>query len=532
MKKSALHFFLFGTFFVALLATPFAVYSQPIAPTPPAAPDEIIVKYKQLTPESEKSKMHSENNAARKRRIDKLGLEVVSVDKNTRDAKVQSYRKNKYVAYAEPNYKAQAFAVSNDTSLSQQWGLFKIDAANQATTSAWDVTIGNPTVKVAILDSGIDSAHTDLAGKVVGSANFTTSSTLNDISGHGTHVAGITAAATNNDTGVAGTGYNTVLLNGKVLGDDGSGYYSWIANGIVWAADNGAKVINMSLGGQSSSQALQDAVNYAWNKGVVIVAAAGNGNTRTPSYPGYYTNVIAVAATDSNDQRASFSNYGNWVDVAAPGVSIYSTYKGNSYTTMSGTSMATPFAAGVSALIWAKGSCTTNTCVRAQLEGTADKIAGTGTQWVAGRINAYKAVNDILTSPTPTNTPTPTNAPAPTATPVPTSTPTPTPVKSMTVSSILMYYSPLAGSYKRVTTTVTVVLEATNAPLSTVNVKGTITLPSGAISNFSGNTGSNGKLNITLNTKERGTFTTKITSLTKSTYTYHATVTSQSLPVQ
>src|SRR6185436_9977063 len=127
------------------------------------------------------------------------------------------------------------------------------------------ITNGNANVKVAVLDTRIESTHNDLAGKVVASSNFTTSSTVSDLDGHGTHVAGIIAASTNNAIGVAGTGYNTTLLNGKVLGDNGSGYYSWIANGIVWATDQGAKVISMSLGGSSSSQALADAINYAWN---------------------------------------------------------------------------------------------------------------------------------------------------------------------------------------------------------------------------------------------------------------------------
>jgi thermitase len=507
--------FLFFTCIVQ--ATP--VHSQEI-PQAPAAPDEIILKYKSNTPESEKVKMHAENNAARKHRIDKLSLEVVDVPKGHRDTAIKQYKHNTYVAYAEPNFKAQAFGITDDVALSQQWGLFKIDAANQAAMSAWDITEGNQSVKVAILDTGIDSTHTDLAGKIAGSSNFTTSSTLDDTVGHGTHVAGITAAATNNGLGVAGTGYNTVLLNGKVLDDSGSGYYSWIASGIVWAADNGAQVINMSLGGSASSQALQDAVNYAWSKGVVVVAAAGNSNTNAPMYPGYYTNVIAVAATDSNDQRANFSNFGNWVDVAAPGVSIYSTYKGNSYATLSGTSMATPFAAGTAALIWAKGYCTTNTCVRTQLEQTADKISGTGSLWAWGRINAYKAVTTIVPLPTPTNTP------------APTATPTPTPVKSMTVSSITMSKTALFSTTSRISSVITVTNEATNTSFAMVSVKGTITTPSGSISSFSGTSGSNGKVTINLNSKEKGTFITTITGLTKSSYSYHPTVTSQSLLVQ
>jgi thermitase len=511
-------------FFVTFVIQAFPAHAQTI--TPPAATDEIIVKYKDTTSDQDKQKLHAQNKTYRKHRIDKLHMEVVAVPAGTRDEKLKAFRNSKLVKYAEPNFKAQAFGISNDTALPQQWGLFKIDAANLATTSAWDITAGDASVKVAILDSGIDATHDDLAGKVVGSANFTTSPTLNDNVGHGTHVAGIAAAATNNAIGVAGTGYNTDLLNGKVLDDTGSGYYSWIANGIVWAADNGAKVISMSLGGSASSQALQDAVNYAWGKGVVIVAAAGNSNSNVPMYPGAYTNVVAVAATDTNDIRASFSNYGNWVDVAAPGVSIYSTYKGNSYATLSGTSMATPFAAGTAALIWAKGICSTNTCVRSQLEQTADKIQGTGSYWTWGRINAYNAVNEIVPSPTPTNTPSPTNPPTPTA------TASPTPVKTMTVSSIVMTKTAYFGGINRITSTITITDESTNAALPAVGVKGTVTSPSGIVSTFSGSTGTNGKISVLLNSREKGTFTTKITSVSKASFTYHPTVTTQTLLVQ
>ena len=133
-------------------------------------------------------------------------------------------------------------------------------------------------------------------GKIAARANFTTDADL-DTDGHGTHVAGIAAAATNNSTGVAGVGFQSNLLSVKVLNSSGTGYYSWIASGIIWAADNGAKVINLSLGGTSPSKTLQDAVNYAWNKGVVVVSAAGNSNINVPFYPAYYTNVIAVGAT-------------------------------------------------------------------------------------------------------------------------------------------------------------------------------------------------------------------------------------------
>jgi hypothetical protein len=246
----------------------------------------------------------------------------------------------------------------------------------------------------------------------VANKNFTTSSTVDDLYGHGTHCAGIAAATTNNSIGVAGVGFNTSLMNVKVLGDNGSGQYSWIANGITWAADNGAKVISLSLGGSSGSYTLQNAVNYAWNKGVVVVAAAGNNGNTASVYPAYYSNCIAVAATDQNDAKASFSTYGSWVDVAAPGVSIYSTLPNHSnsigttnYGSLSGTSMSTPHVAGLAALVWATSYGTSNTSVRSRIESTADAISGTGTYWKYGRINANKAVAGVTPPPVDTTPP-------------------------------------------------------------------------------------------------------------------------------
>jgi thermitase len=195
-------------------------------------------------------------------------------------------------------------------------------------------------------------------------------------------------------------------MAGKVLDAYGYGTWTSVSNGIVWAADNGANVINMSLGGSSGSTTLKNAVDYAWNRGVVIACSAGNNGTSTKTYPASYTNCIAVAATDKNDKKASFSSYGAaWVDVAAPGDAVLSTmpntlvtlntdygYKMN-YDGLSGTSMAAPHVAGLAGLVWASGKCTTASCVRSRIEANADRITGTYLYWRWGRINAYKAVS-------------------------------------------------------------------------------------------------------------------------------------------
>jgi thermitase len=275
---------------------------------------------------------------------------------------------------------------------------------------AWDVTTGDG-IKVAVLDTGVATDNEDIAANVVLHANFSTAATGEDNYGHGTHVAGIIAAIKDTE-GVSGVCPDCSILDGKVLNDDGSGSTSAIANGINWAVANGAKVINMSLGQRVSSRALEAAVNNAWNKGVVIVAAAGNAGTQAPIYPGAYPNVIAVAATDNNDAKASFSTYGKWVDVAAPGVNVYSTFPKHpfalgtqngremGYDIISGTSMASPVVAGVAALVWSTPAGTANTAVRAKVESTADaSVSGTGSYWAHGRVNACKAVAGVCDQP-------------------------------------------------------------------------------------------------------------------------------------
>jgi len=235
----------------------------------------------------------------------------------------------------------------------------------------------------------------------VANVNFTDSTSYKDIYGHGTHVAGIAAAIPDNSIGIAGLGYDATIMNVKVLGDDGKGSYSWIAQGIVWAADNGAKVINMSLGGTSPSSTLEDAINYAWSKGAVVVAAAGNSGTSSPFYPACYSKAIAVAATDQIDKVPSWSNYGDWVDVAAPGNGIYSTLANSSYGYKTGTSMASPFVSGLAALVFTvvrdtNGNRLLNDEVRTQIEANCDDIGVSGIG--NGRINAYKSVSNFSTS--------------------------------------------------------------------------------------------------------------------------------------
>jgi serine protease len=195
------------------------------------------------------------------------------------------------------------------------------------------------------------------------------------------------------------------LMPVKVLDSSGSGSISGVANGIVWAADNGADVINLSLGSVSGSSTLKAAVDYAYNQGVLIVAAGGNCGDSSyasngcsyqdqPLYPGAYNNVIAVASTTSSDSQSSFSNQGSYIDIAAPGSSIYSTYLSGSYTTLSGTSMATPHVAGLAALVWSQDSSLTNAEVWAQIKTSAVDLGASGwdSSFGYGRIDAAAAM--------------------------------------------------------------------------------------------------------------------------------------------
>ena len=329
-----------------LLSLPFLVVPVSAQPSQPnRVPGQILVKFKDSAPQAFVNTELKRQNGKVVDQISRIGTLVVEVPDQALDRVIEALSRNPNVEYAEENSIATAldFPVDapNDTSYALlQWGLENTGQviggqmgtpdADIDAQGALNVTTGN-LVKVAVLDTGVDQAHPDLSSKIDSQKDFTGSGSVDDFYGHGTHVGGIVAAVTNNAIGVAGTCPECRLLNGKVLNDSGSGAYSWIASGITWAADNNAKVINMSLGGSVKSITLERAVNYAWNKGVVVVAAAGNSGNRSKTYPGAYTNVIAVAATDNKDQKASFSSYGNWVDVAAPGVNIFFTFPNHPY---------------------------------------------------------------------------------------------------------------------------------------------------------------------------------------------------------
>jgi len=236
-----------------------------------------------------------------------------------------------------------AAPITNDSNVDKQWGLQRIQGLVVEPTETKEIL-------VAVLDTGIDQQHPDLVGKVVGSINFSDSQVVTDYLGHGTHIASIIAANGGNNVGIVGAAPNARLLNVKIADDKGMIWASTTAKGIIWAVDNGAEIINMSLAMPAATPALEEAVNYAWSKGVVIIAAAGNTGSSIPTYPASCPNVIAVAATDINGSLWEKSNHGDWVNAYAPGAEIYSALPGNSYGYMSGTSMATAYVTAVAAL--------------------------------------------------------------------------------------------------------------------------------------------------------------------------------------
>jgi type VII secretion-associated serine protease mycosin len=264
------------------------------------------------------------------------------------------------------------------------------------------VTTGSPDVVVAVLDTGVDLEHPDLRGNLVpGTTFWPEQGAPMDYHGHGTHVAGIIAARLGNTEGGAGVAPGCKIMPVKVMGPKGpEGKVEYVAAGLVWAADHGAKVANLSLGDEGTSTLLRDAVAYALSKDVVVVAASGNFDpdkhttTNTLDYPAGYPGVMAVGATDSDDQLADFSFWGSWLDVVAPGVEIYSTVPGNAYRNEDGTSMASPFVAGVAALVRSRFPELNGPAVKRRIEATATDLGAPGVDdhFGHGRVDAAAAV--------------------------------------------------------------------------------------------------------------------------------------------
>ena len=344
---------------------------------PRYAADRVLVRFKPDVADAYAEGLLRSYGFSSVRKIPRIGVYSVRTSPGVSVAETLAMlRRNADVDLARPDYRARLADIPNDTyfmayqySLRNRGIVLDIgDDIHPQTTAgadikappAWDTAKGDPEVVIAILDSGVDRTHPDLAAKVVSPgrdfANDDDDAT--DDHWHGTHVAGIAAADTDNAVGIAGVAWNCKILPVKVTDADGTGFYSWIIDGIIWATDQGAEVINLSLGGDYDEPFLEDACKYAFDRGVVLVASAGN-DAASVSYPAAYDSyVLAVAATDYDDAPADFSNFGPQVDVAAPGVYIIGPapqwFVGEAYLPYlfaSGTSQAAPHVSGMAGLI-------------------------------------------------------------------------------------------------------------------------------------------------------------------------------------
>jgi thermitase len=399
---------------VAVVAALAALACAPAASAAPARYDAhtLIVKYRDRAPAAQRTlEGRTAGVLETLGRVTGLGAQVVRVSGDPAAVAARLNRSDA-VAYAEPNYIYRATATPNDPLFGQLYGLNEIDAPrgwDLAGLGSFPATGGG--AKIGIVDTGIDAAHEDLAGKVVDCAGVRSFgiNVLNilrllddptivngrcaDDNGHGTHVAGTAAARANNGRGIAGVSFDSPLAICKALDNQGQGSLAGIANCIAYVSAQGAKVVSLSVSGPNSTT-LANAVAAASDHGSLVVAAAGNDGAATPSYPAAYPQVVSVAAVDRNGAHAPFSTANADVEVSAPGVDILSTWLGGGYRTLSGTSMATPHAAGVAAIIAARNPAGGPAAWRAKLDGAVDDLGpkGRDPQFGFGRVNLAKAV--------------------------------------------------------------------------------------------------------------------------------------------
>jgi subtilisin family serine protease len=345
-------------------------------------------------------------------RLDELDTRVVQAPAGRQAQFRQQLLASPQVLSVEEDGEARATLIPNDPLWWRQWSVRKVRGP-----SAWDVATGQGGPIVAVIDTGVDGSHPDLSGRLVPGWNFhANSANTSDDADHGTAVAGIIAGVGNNGLGTAGLCWRCRIMPIKVLGANGGGSWSNIAAGIVWAANNGARVINLSLGGPTGSLALRDAVRYAIARGAVVVAAAGNEGSRQYFYPAAYTGVLAVAATTSSDRLYSFSNRGSWVDVAAPGCT-WSPAPRATWRSFCGTSAAAPSVSGIAGLVISRAAGASRQQVQTAIVSTAVEV---GAFVRGGRVDAAAAVRQLgISSTAPTTDPTPKPSPSPSPTPTP-----------------------------------------------------------------------------------------------------------------
>src|SRR5688572_6017835 len=375
---------------VALFSPTARALAQPTLPQGAHVPGELLVGRKAGVSDADLEQEYKGHGGKKIKSIPQINVHHIKVPDHALEKVEAALKKNSKVEFVEKNSIGTGGLLPNDPGYASQWHLPRISAPQ-----GWNISTGSPDVVIAVLDSGIDPNHPDLSSKLVPGYNYVSNNNdTHDVHGHGTKVAGVAAASSNSGIGVAGVAWQNKIMPLVVFDSTGYSTYSQWISGIIYAADHGAKVISMSIGGTTYSSSLQNAVNYAWNKGVVLVACAMNHGSNTPYYPAALNNVIAVSATDSADKIASWSNYGDWISVAAPGASIYTTINGGGYGTGSGTSFSTPQVAGLAALVMSLNPGLTNSQVVTLIEQNADDLGSPGYDpyFGTGRINVYRTL--------------------------------------------------------------------------------------------------------------------------------------------
>jgi subtilisin family serine protease/flagellar hook assembly protein FlgD len=352
-------------------------------------PRELILNFRDGVTKEQKLTFFKSNQLTERSMIADANVSLVEVSHQTQDLKAfaLSLAKSELIQFVEPNTVVKQSFIPSDKSFKKQWYLNQISAPK-----AWDTTRGSSSITVAVIDGGVQKDHPDLAGKIVKPYNAVTGGTIYKTDNHGTHVAGIIAASMNGK-GIAGVAPNVKIMPINAFTSYGAAAYD-VVHAIYYAVHNGANVINLSLGGYNYSYSMDEAIRYAFTKGTVIIAAAGNSDTYYNTYPAAYDGAFGVSATNSNDKITQFSNYGNYIDFAAPGEDIYSTVAGSGYDYMDGTSMASPVVAGVAALILSKNPLLSPNEVKAILASSAIDLGNGGWDYFYGygRVNAYRAL--------------------------------------------------------------------------------------------------------------------------------------------
>jgi thermitase len=362
---------------------------------PPFVPGRILVQFRADVPAQQVRNLIAAARAQWLGEIPQIGVHVLQLPPSASEAAVaRAFGQRPEVVFAElDEILAPGEVKPNDYYYSRQWHLPKIGAS-----IAWETSTGRQEVIIAILDTGVDGNHPDLASKMVPGWNvYNNNADSSDVYGHGTMVAGTTAAATNNTSGVASVAWNCKIMPIRISDANGYATYSAMASGLTWAADHGARVANISYIA-SDSATVASAAKYFQSKGGVVTVSAGNNGAFNASGDNPY--VLTVSATDSNDMLASWSNTGNNIDLAAPGVYIYTTKRGGQYGAPSGTSFSAPIVAGAAALVISVRPDLTPSQVQDILKQSADDlgVAGWDSQYGWGRVNVARAVNLALSS--------------------------------------------------------------------------------------------------------------------------------------